>query len=386
MRRITPLCEARICVLLLASVAWHGACSAAPPDPNRLKLPPGFSIEILAPIPNARMLAFSPGGALVVTSTNPGKVYVIAKGQGEGRVLLRGLNKPHGVAFHKGAMYLAMLDRIVRYDWDEQALRASNPRVIASLPDGGGHDTRTIVFNKGELYASVGSSCNVCVEDDPKRATVLEMSDSGANEQVFARGLRNAVGLAVNPTTGTVWTTENSRDNLGDDVPPDEIDDLGRNGGDFGWPYCYGDRVPDGAHQAEGEKRCASTVPPVAALQAHSAPLGLAFYEGTSFPPGYRNNLFVAYHGSWNRSVPTGYKVVRILNAHGQPQGPPQDFITGWMPDHHRTRVMGRPVGIAFGPDGAMYVTDDKAGVVYRVTYGSRNRASGRLGDHPTHH
>jgi glucose/arabinose dehydrogenase len=180
------------------------------------------------------------------------------------------------------------------------------------------------------------------------------------------------VGLAYNQNTGTVWTGENGRDWLGDNLPPDEINDLGKNGGDFGWPYCYGDRVVDPAHRAEGERRCLNSVPAKVNLQAHSAPIGIAFYEGKQFPAEYRGNLFVAFHGSWNRSTPTGYKVVRIrVNQQGAIEGQPEDFITGWREANApKGRWMGRPAGIAVGSDGTMYITDDYNGAIYKVTYG----------------
>ena len=202
----------------------------------------------------------------------------------------------------------------------------------------------------------------------------MQFNPDGSGQRIFAKGLRNAVGLAVNPKTDTVWATVNGRDNLGDDVPPDVIVDLGKDGGDFGWPYCYGDRVPDSNFRREGaeENPCQNVVGPKVQLQAHSAPLGLAFYEGTNFPAEYRNNIFVAFHGSWNRSVPTGYKVVRVkLDDKGQPQGGAEDFITGWLApgETKRGRWMGRPVGIVFGDDGTMYLSDDAAGVIYRITY-----------------
>ena len=185
--------------------------------------------------------------------------------------------------------------------------------------------------------------------------------------------MRNAVGLAVNPKTDTVWATVNGRDMLGDDLPPEVIVDLGKDGGDFGWPYCYGDHVPDANFTKAGDNRCQSVIGPKVQMQAHSAPLGLAFYERSEFPAQYQNSIFIAFHGSWNRSIPTGYKIVRVkLDDHGQPQTGAEDFITGWLApgEKRHGRWMGRPVGIVFGGDGAMYVSDDAAGVTYRVTYG----------------
>jgi glucose/arabinose dehydrogenase len=222
------------------------------------------------------------------------------------------------------------------------------------------------------MYVSAGSTCNVCIEKDPRRAAVMEFNPDGTGQKIFAKGLRNSVGLAVNSTTGTVWVTVNGRDWLGDDLPPETIYDLGKTGGDAGWPYCYGDRIPDPNFTNPGEKRCQNVLEPKVQMQAHSAPLGLAFYGGTMFPPEYRNNAFVAFHGSWNRSVPAGYKVVRVkLDDKGQPVGVAQDFITGWLApgETKKGRWMGRPVGIAFAADGSMYVSDDSARAVYRVTW-----------------
>ena len=201
---------------------------------------------------------------------------------------------------------------------------------------------------------------------------MLEFNDDGTGERIFAYGLRNAVGLAVNPKTNTIWTTENGRDWLGDNLPPDEINDLGQNGGNFGWPFCYGNRIPDRSQTKGDDDRCKGTIPPKVEIQAHSAPLGMAFYTATMFPEEYRGNIFLALHGSWNRSVPTGYKIIRVkLNDKGEPQGT-EDFITGWIkPGETKKGVwMGRPVGIVVGPEGAMYISDDSAGMVYRVTYG----------------
>jgi glucose/arabinose dehydrogenase len=347
-------------------------------DLAQLKVPPGFHISVFADnVDSARMLVFSPGGVLLVSESGEGKVVALPDSKHAGKAertvtVLDGLNEPHGLAFYEGKLYVAENDKVRRYDWDEANLRASNPKWLANLPTGGGHSTRSIVFHSGKMYISAGSSCNVCVEKDPRRATVMEFNPDGSGPKIFAKGLRNAVGLAVNPKTDTVWVTVNGRDRLGDDLPPETIYDLGKDGGDAGWPYCYGDRVPDSNFTKPGDDRCQNVLEPKVQMQAHSAPLGLAFYEGSEFPPEYQNNIFVAFHGSWNRSVPTGYKVVRVkLNDKGQPHGGAQDFITGWLApgEKQKGRWMGRPVGIAFGADGAMYLSDDAAGVIYRITY-----------------
>jgi glucose/arabinose dehydrogenase len=347
-------------------------------DLTQLKAPPGFHISVFAEdVDSARMLVFSPGGVLLVSESGEGKVVALPDSRHAGKAesivtVLGGLNEPHGLAFYEGKFYVAENDKLRRYDWDERNLRASNPVKLADLPDGGGHSTRSIVFHNGKMYVSAGSSCNVCVEKDARRAAVMEFNPDGSGQKIFAKGLRNAVGIALNPKTDTVWVTINGRDMLGDDVPPETIYDLGKEGGDGGWPYCYGDRVPDTKFAESAADHCKNVLEPKVQMQAHSAPLGLAFYEGSNFPAEYRNSLFVAFHGSWNRSVPTGYKVVRVkLDDKGQPQGGAQDFITGWLApgETKRGRWMGRPVGIAFDNDGAMYVSDDAGGVIYRITH-----------------
>ena len=345
---------------------------------SKLHLPQGFHISIFADTEQSpRMLTFSPGGVLIATATSEGTVLAMPDARQSGKTdrvitVLKDLNGPHGITFYNGALYIAEVNRIVRYDWDEANLRASNPKQIATLPSsGGGHMTRTIVFANGKVYASAGSSCNVCVEKDQRRAAVMEMNEDGSGERVFAHGIRNAVGLAYNTKTQTLWATDNGRDWLGDDLPPDEILDLGKNGGDFGWPWCYGDRVADTKFSKDAPAHCTNVLLPKLNLHAHSAPLGLAFYNGGMFPRQYQGDLFVAFHGSWNRSVPTGYKIVHIkLKDQTQPEGI-EDFITGWMPPgaSKSTKPAGRPVGIVIGADGSMYISDDSNGAIYRVTY-----------------
>jgi len=366
-------------VCLLAGIDAAFA-EKTPFDLNKLKLPEGFHIAVFSSdIDSARMLTFTPGGVLLVSESGEGKVVALPDPRHAGRAtrvveVLKGLNEPHGIAIYEGKLYVAENDKVRLYDWDEANLKATNPKTITDLPGGGGHSTRSLLFHAGKMYVSAGSSCNVCIEKDPRRATVMEFNPDGSGQRIFAKGLRNAVGLAVNPKTDTVWVTVNGRDWLGDDLPPETIYDLGKDGGvDGGWPYCYGDRIPDKDFTKPGDNRCQSVIEPKVQMQAHSAPLGLAFYEGTLFPPEYRNNIFVAFHGSWNRSIPTGYKVVRVkLDDKGQPVGGAQDFITGWLApgETRKGRWMGRPVGIAFAADGSMYLSDDAGGVIYRITYG----------------
>jgi glucose/arabinose dehydrogenase len=354
---------------------WIKSWYATPLTLKSLKLPPGFAITLFTRTESPRMMAFSPGGVLLATSESAGTVTAFPDPQRTGQAsspvnVLKDLNGPHGIAFHGKYLYIAEITRLVRYDWDEEHLRVSNPSEIAQLPPSlGGHLTRTILFANNRLYVSAGSSCNVCQENDPRRAAVSEMNEDGSQPRIFASGLRNSVGLAFNEKTGTIWATDNGRDWLGDNLPPDEINDLGA-GGDFGWPYCYGNRIADTDFGGTPE-RCSSTIPPRVALQAHSAPLGLVFYTGKMFPAEYQGDLFVAFHGSWNRSVPTGYKVVRVkMDEHGEPTGV-KDFITGWLPpgETRKGKWMGRPVGFAIAEDGSLYISDDGSGSIYRVTW-----------------
>jgi len=376
MRR--PLFTLLPLLLFVLAGPGHAHAEKTRLDLGHLKAPPGFHISVFAEdVDSARMMAFSPGGVLLVSESGEGKVVALPDPKHAGKAnravtILDGLNEPHGLAFYEGKLYIAETDKVRRYDWDETKLKASNPKKLADLPDGGGHSTRTLVFHGGKMYVSAGSSCNVCIEKDPRRAAVMEFNPDGSGQKIFAKGLRNAVGMAVNPKTDTVWVTVNGRDWLGDDLPPETVYDLGKDGGDAGWPYCYGDRVPDTNFAKPADNRCQNVIAPKVQMQAHSAPLGLAFYEGSQFPTEYQNNLFVAFHGSWNRSVPTGYKVVRVrLDGKGQPQGGAQDFITGWLApgETKKGRWMGRPVGIVFGGDGAMYLSDDAGGVIYRITW-----------------
>jgi glucose/arabinose dehydrogenase len=218
-------------------------------DLKHLKAPDGFHIAVFAHVDGPRLLTFTPGGVLLVSESGAGKVVALPDPNQTGKAeraaeVLTGLNEPHGIAFFEGKLYVAENDKVRRYDWDEAHLRATNPKTITDLPTGGGHSTRSLLFHNGKMYVSAGSSCNACIEKDPRRATVMEFSPDGTGQKIFAKGLRNAVGLAVNPKTTTVWVTVNGRDWLGDDLPPETIYDLGQGGVDAGWPYCYGDRVP----------------------------------------------------------------------------------------------------------------------------------------------
>jgi glucose/arabinose dehydrogenase len=336
-------------------------------------MPPGFRIETFASGLGApRFMAVSPSGDLFVSVPARGQVVALPDRDGDGKVdrvviYADGLNRPHGLAFFRQWLYVAGTDAVVRFPYRPGDLTGGKPEVVVpDLPSGGGHWTRTITFGPdAKMYVSVGSSCNVCEESDPRRAALLQFNPDGSGGRNFARGIRNAVGITFHPQTGELWATNNGRDWLGDDFPPDTILVV-RDGAHYGWPHCNGQRAPD--PDFGRPDFCQTTALPTLEIQAHSATLGLTFYTGGMFPPEYRGDLFVGLHGSWNRSVPTGYKLIRIPMRGGRP-GAPQDFASGWL---QGSRAWGRPVDVITGKDGALYLSDDRAGVIYRISYSAR--------------
>ena len=345
-----------------------------------LNLPPGFAISIFAEkLPGARVLALDPNGTLLVSLTSQGQVVALPDKNDDGVAdavitVLDGLNKPHVLAFGPGEkprLYVAETGRVAAFDYDPERLTATSEQKIADLPPGGRHFTRSLRFLPGtrdrRLLISVGSSCDACEEEDPRRATILAVAPDGGGElETFASGLRNSVFMAVHPRSKHIWATEMGRDDLGDNWPPDEINII-LEGRHYGWPYCYGKRLHDDKSDPAGTHRdlCKDTIPSFIDIPAHSAPLGLAFFPA-EWPQEFRHDLLVAFHGSWNRTEPTGYKVVRYrLDAAGNFIDV-EDFITGWLTP---AGALGRPVDILITPEGVIYISDDKAGVVYRVVY-----------------
>src|SRR5438477_11700189 len=311
-------------------------------DERTLNLPPGFHIRVYATgIPQVRWLGLSPDGVVYATSPGQCQVLVLPDANKDGvadsaRVFADGLGGVHGIAFKDNGVYVATEGQIIRLEDRNKDGVADKRDVLASdLPTGPGHSTRTIAFGPdGKLYVAAGSSCNACQESNPKRAAISRYSADGKFEKVYARGLRNAVGIVFNSITGELWATDNGRDNLGDDIPPETIYNV-KEDANYGWPFCYGDRVPDPTMEVP-EGYCDKTDTPAVKMQAHSAPLGLAFYTGSQFPAEFKGDLFVAFHGSWNRSVPTGYKLVRIRFTNNQPDQAAgaqevEDFATGWL-------------------------------------------------------
>jgi glucose/arabinose dehydrogenase len=345
-----------------------------------LTYPPEFAVHLFADgLSGARVMAFDPRGAMLVSMPAAGKVVALPDDDNNGRAdrvveVVTGLNRPHGLAFSKDPtprLYVGEKDRVTAYDYDPAKMRASAGQKICDLPAGGGHSTRTILFrpppDEDQLLISVGSSCNACRETDWRRAKILVIDKDGGQLQTFASGLRNAVFMRAHPATGEIWATEMGRDYLGDDLPPDEINIIKR-GHDYGWPDCYGNNVPDAESPAAAgvSGACRDKTPSFLDIQAHSAPLGLDFFPSQGWPPQYRNAMLVAYHGSWNRTVPTGYKIVLYRFAERDNLLDRRDFITGWLGDEKESSS-GRPVDIRIMPQGLIYISDDKAGVIYRL-------------------
>jgi glucose/arabinose dehydrogenase len=324
----------------------------------------GFDIGVAATeVPSARVLAQGPTGEVVVSEMVDGKVVRLADHDGDGvfedrSTIVHDLDVPHGLAFIGDALFVATTGSILRLDpwWD-----GSTAREIARLPGWGKHQTRTLALGPdGLLYVSIGSSCDACTDPDNRRAAILRMDPGGGPLEPVASGIRNAVGMTWSPYDRQLWVTENGRNDLGEDIPPDEVDVV-KIGSDYGWPDCYGDRVPvDASVPAE---QCAGTEPPVVTLPAHIAPLGLAFYETDRAPADFRGNLLVALHGSAERTEPVGYELVRVPIRDGQARTP-ITFVRGWLVDDDS---WGRPVFPFVARDGTLYLSDDKGGVIYWI-------------------
>lgn len=340
---------------------------------TRIRLPEGFSISVYtADLPDARVLRFTDHGDLLVSQPDSGRIVLLhrdadADGHPDGRRdLLTGLNRPHGMDLRDGWLYVAETDAVgrVRFDTAARRLQGDYQR-IASLPGGGGHWSRTVRFGPdGGMYVTVGSSCNVCRESDPRRAAMLRFKAEGGEAEIYATGLRNTVGFDWRPETHELYGVDNGRDWLGDDFPPCELNRIAR-GGFYGWPFANANKVPDPDFGEGHVDEIRASIAPAHGFAAHTAPLSIAFLRQSHWPSDYRNAALVALHGSWNRSRKQGYEVVSL---HFQPDGTiaERPFATGFEKDED---VIGRPVDVAEGPDGAVYISDDYTGSIYRVVY-----------------
>lgn len=342
-------------------------------DLGTLKLPEGFKISVFAEVEKARSLAISPGGTIFIGNREGKKVYAIQDTDGDNKAdkkwQIYAGNNPNGVAFRDGDLYVAEINKILKFSDIENKLdNPGDPEVIFDkYPSDFHHGWKFIAFGPdGKLYVPVGINCNICEREKPVYGTITRMDADGSNMEIYVTGVRNSVGFTWHPETGDMWFTDNGRDMLGDDVPPCELNRVSGKGEHFGFPYCHGGTILD-PEFGEG-KSCEDYKAPAWNFGAHTAPLGLRFYTGDMFPEKYKNNLIVAQHGSWNRSSKVGYKLM-FVKVDADKATSAEPFIEGWL-NKATDEAWGRPVDVLQMPDGALLVSDDKAGLIYRVTYG----------------
>lgn len=362
----------RLLILLLGLITAGATVAESSRLPLKsLHLPPGFSIEIFAwPVPGARSLTLGDNGTIFVGTRENGKVYAIiadktAPYHTKVMTLAEDLNSPNGVAFYKGDLYVAEINRLIRFDDIEKRLtNPPEPVVIKDdFPSEAMHGWRYLGVNPdGKLYITIGMPCNVCLQSDQRFGTIMRMDLDGNNAEIFARGIRNSEGLDWDPIDRKLWFTENGRDWMGDNSPPDKLDAASK-GMNFGFPYYDGKDLPDPEFGKQAPFKDFTTA--ALELPAHVAPLGMRFYTGTLFPPAYRNQVFIAEHGSWNRTSKVGYQIV-VVSRTGTNADAAKTFISGWL---QKQEAWGRPVDLLVMPDGSLLISDDLAGVVYRVSY-----------------
>ena len=354
-----------LCVAALAA-PFAGAQTLAL---DRIRLPQGFEISLFAAVPNARAMTLGDKGTLFVGSMGAGKVYAVRIRDNravETITLASGLQMPVGVAFRDGALYVSAVNRILRFDAIESRLADPPQPVVVTdrFPADTHHGWKFVAFGPdGLLYVPVGAPCNICEPAPARYANIMRMRADGSALEVFARGVRNSVGFDWHPQTREMWFTDNGRDMLGDDLPADELNRAPARDLHFGYPYCHEGSVPD--PQFGARHACSEFTAPALKLGAHVAALGMRFYTGGMFPAAYRNNIFIAQHGSWNRSGKVGYRVMRV-ELEGNRVAKYEVFAQGWLQGES---AWGRPVDVLVMPDGALLVSDDLAGAIYRISY-----------------
>ena len=339
---------------------------------DTIKLPPGFAITVYADnVPSARGMTLGQNGTLFVGTKDKGDVYAVVDKNGDQRAdevlrIARGLQNPVGVAYRNGALYVSAVDRILRFDEIEQ--RLTNPpspvTITDAFPKETHHGWKFIAFGPdGKLYVPVGAPCNICEPDPDRYALISRINTDGSGYEIVARGVRNSVGFDWDPTTHDLWFTDNGRDYLGDNQPPDELNHASKPGLHFGYPYCHGGTIPDPEY---GSKRaCREFTAPAVTLGPHVASLGMRFYTGDMFPKEYRGQIFIAEHGSWNRSQKIGYRIT-LVSRDGEGRARYSVFAEGWLQGQ---KAWGRPADVLVMPDGALLVSDDSAGAIYRISY-----------------
>lgn len=366
-----------LCVACLGVQAQNAAQQSppTPPTPVDLKVPEGFKATVFASdVANARLMAVAPDGVLFVARQSKGDVVALPDLNKDGKadkmeIVASNLVRPHSVAFHKGFLYIATNPTVLKVKYANNGKVEGTPVKVVDLPvSTTPHWTRTIGFGRdGRLYVAIGSSCNLCEDEDSRRATIMVYNADGSGGRPFAKGLRNAIGFDWDPKTGALWADDMGEDKHGEEKPSDEINKI-EDGKHYGWPYFIENNSPNAnLTGAKGSLKPEDATPPALALQPHSSPIDLRFYTGKKFPAAYRGAMFVALHGSspTSRKDKIGYKVVRVVFQDGKPTGV-EDFATGWLKDG---QVLGRPAGLITGADGALYISDDSKGFIYRVTY-----------------
>lgn len=347
---------------------------------RQLHLPAGFSLSVYADhLPNARSLALGDNGVVFVGTGREGKVYAVQQPGADGKsqphwLIASGLNMPNGVAYKDGALYVADINRILRYDAITERLASPPAPVVIydRFPSDRHHGWKYLRFGPdNKLYTAIGAPCNICLPEQEIYTSLVRLNPDGSGLEVLARGIRNTVGFDWQPETSRLFFSENGRDYLGDDLPPDELNQWSAKGEHFGYPYCHGGDIPDSEFAAG--KSCSQFKAPAWKFKAHVAPLGLRFYRGKQFPDYYQSQLFVAQHGSWNRSEPQGYRVALIKFDKTEQAVAEEDFISGWL--HKDGSVSGRPVDILDLPDGSLLISDDMQGAIYKVSYQARQGA-----------
>ena len=357
--------------------AGNGPDKSQAPQGFLPTVPSGFHINIFASdFKRPRLLTVAPNGDIFLAETGANQVVILRDpkhtgGAQERIVFASGLVRPFGIAFHDDYVYIGNMSSLVRFKYDPKtSQRTGEAEKLLDLP-GGGHDTRNVAITPDgkHVLIAVGSASNIATGEPPMRAAVTICDLDGQNPRQFATGLRNPVGLAINPVTGTPWVTVNERDELGDDLPPDYLTSI-KDGGFYGWPYSYIGSNVDPRVKPQMPDLVPKAVIPDVLLGAHVAPLQFAFYSGKQFPASYFGGAFVAEHGSWNRASRAGYQVAFVAFKDGQPSADPVPFMTGLVPDPKSALVYGRPVGVTTAPDGSLLVADDGIGVIYRISYG----------------
>jgi glucose/arabinose dehydrogenase len=357
--------------------AGNGPDKSQAPQGFLPTVPAGFHINIFAAdFKRPRLLTVAPNGDIFLAETGANQVVILRDPQHTGGaqeriVFASGMVRPFGIAFHDDYVYIGNMSSLVRFKYDPKtSQRTGEAEKLLDLP-GGGHDTRNVAITPDgkHVLIAVGSASNIGTGESPMRAAVTICDLDGKNPRQFATGLRNPVGLSINPVTGTPWVTVNERDELGDDLPPDYLTSI-KDGDFYGWPYSYIGSNVDARVKPQMPDLVRKAVIPDVLLGAHVAPLQFAFYSGKQFPASYFGGAFVAEHGSWNRASRAGYQVAFVAFKDGQPSADPVPFMTGLVPDPNGALVYGRPVGVATAPDGSLLVADDGIGVIYRISYG----------------